>query len=205
MKDYRTIYLFSFLCLGLAVPASWADQQAGNTGQNPQDTALAGSIQTSGDYDTASGADPFMELEQMQVRMMEMLKGVMASDFFRSTPGGAAAQTVRPDYDMYETKDAYIINVDAPGMQKEKIDVQVRDGLLNVTAEREKIEEKTQETEASSYHYRGRSFGTFQRNLKIPENVRLDQISAKYENGVLEISLPKSEEQTPEARKIQVA
>lgn len=199
---FATVTFFA-LSLVLAFPAVWAQQGKSGAEQGAKDAP--GSIQTPADYSQMSGGDPFAELEQMQMRMMEMLRGVMASDFFKPGASGLAGQTIAPDYDMYETKNAYIVNIDAPGMQKEKIDVQAREGMLNITAERERSEERMEEKEGGSYYYKGRSFGTFQRSLKIPENVKLDEISARYENGVLEVTLPKSAEQAPEARKIPVA
>ena len=98
-----------------------------------------------------------------------------------------------PPVNITETDDQLKLNFELPGIDKSKIKVNVKNGLLTVSGERN-VEHKT-ETED---FVRSEIFsGQFSRSFTLPKNVRTDKIKADYKNGMLLISLPKTEESKP--------
>ena len=104
-----------------------------------------------------------------------------------------------PALDVYEDKDSFIVKAELPGMKKEDIEVSLHDGSLSISGER-KTESKREDSEV----YRAeRFFGRFQRTVSLPTTVAADKVKAAYTDGILTITLPKTEEAKP--RKIDVA
>ena len=91
--------------------------------------------------------------------------------------------------DVYEKDGNYNIEVDIPGFRKEDIKVESKDGYLTITAEKkeDEIEEK------KNYICHERKYGKFERSFYLGE-LRTDDITAKFENGILKIKVPKVEE-----------
>ncbi len=104
-----------------------------------------------------------------------------------------------PALDVYENKDHFVVKAELPGMKKEDIEVSLHDGSLSISGER-KTESKHEEGEV----YRAeRFFGRFQRTVTLPTAVAADKVKAAYNEGVLTITLPKTEEAKP--KKIDVS
>jgi HSP20 family protein len=104
-----------------------------------------------------------------------------------------------PALDVYEDKDSFIVKAELPGMKKEDIEVSLHDGSLSISGER-KTEAKREDSEV----YRAeRFFGRFQRTVSLPTAVAADKVKAAYNDGVLTITLPKTEEAKP--KKIDVS
>jgi HSP20 family protein len=104
-----------------------------------------------------------------------------------------------PALDVYEDKDSFIVKAELPGMKKEDIEVSLHDGSLSISGER-----KTESRREDSEVYRAeRFFGRFQRTVSLPTTVAADKVKAAYNDGILTITLPKTEESKP--RKIDVA
>ena len=98
-----------------------------------------------------------------------------------------------PALDIHEDKDNFIVRAELPGMKREDIDVSLHDGALSLSGER-KLEQKFEEAEV----YRTeRFFGKFQRTVSLPAAVAADKVKAQYKDGVLTITLPKTEEAKP--------
>jgi len=98
-----------------------------------------------------------------------------------------------PALDVYEDKDVLTVKAELPGMKKEEIDISLQDGCLSISGER-KSEEKFEKADV----YRAERFvGRFQRTLTLPAPVALDKVKAQYKDGVLTITLPKTEEAKP--------
>jgi HSP20 family protein len=100
--------------------------------------------------------------------------------------------------DVTETEDALLLHFDLPGISQDDINVELNDNVLTVSGQRERKHEVSQD----SYYRFERRFGAFSRSVTLPAGVSEDDISATYENGVLEVRVPKPEEQKP--RRIQV-
>ncbi|TAK92930.1 MAG: Hsp20/alpha crystallin family protein [Verrucomicrobia bacterium] len=109
------------------------------------------------------------------------------------------AEAWLPAVDVVENKDNFVVKAELPGMKKDEIQVTLQDGLLTLSGER-KFETKSEDAEV---HRAERFVGRFQRTLSLPSTVAADQVKAAYADGVLTITLPKSEE--AKARKIDVA
>jgi HSP20 family protein len=98
-----------------------------------------------------------------------------------------------PALDVYEQKDHFIVKAELPGMKKEDIEVSFTDGSLSISGER-KSETKHEDAEV----YRAeRFFGRFQRTVTLPTPVAVDKTKASYKDGVLTVTLPKTEEAKP--------
>jgi HSP20 family protein len=98
-----------------------------------------------------------------------------------------------PALDVHEDKDNFVVQAELPGMKREEIDVSLHDGVLSISGER-KTEKKYEEAEV----YRTeRFFGKFQRTVTLPTPVAADKVKAQYKDGVLTITLPKTEEAKP--------
>ena len=104
-----------------------------------------------------------------------------------------------PALDVAEDKDVYTVRVELPGLKRQDIQVSLQDGALVISGERQ--EEKI--SEGTEVHRRERFYGKFQRALTLPEPVAADKVKADYKDGVLTISLPKTEEAKP--KKIDVS
>ena len=106
-----------------------------------------------------------------------------------------------PAFDVYEDKDNYVVKAELPGMKKEDINVSIHGGELMISGER-KSETKNEGTEV----YRAeRYFGKFQRSVSLPTTVSPKDIKAEYRDGVLTVTLPKSEEAKPRQIEVKVS
>jgi HSP20 family protein len=98
-----------------------------------------------------------------------------------------------PVVDLYEDKDNFTVNAELPGMKKEDIEISLHDGTLLVSGER-KREEKSK---AGESYREERFYGKFHRSIALPKPVAADQVKAAYKDGVLTVTLPKTEEVKP--------
>jgi HSP20 family protein len=116
----------------------------------------------------------------------------------------ASAQTGRstwyPPVDVLESKDSYLIRAELPGMNKEDIKVELKEGTLVLSGER-KAEKPAEGVE---YRHMERLNAKFWRSFSLPETVKQDGIEAAYKDGVLEIRVPKAEEAKPRQIEITV-
>lgn len=117
--------------------------------------------------------------------------------FFNESIGraGGSAYSFVPKVDIVETDKAFEISVAAPGMNKEDFKLDVNDKFLTVSGERKFTKEKKE----NYFHSIETQYGTFGRSFTLPENVNSANITAKYENGILEIILPKDEKKALKA------
>ncbi|MFA6450705.1 MAG: Hsp20/alpha crystallin family protein [bacterium] len=106
-----------------------------------------------------------------------------------------------PALDIYEEDSNIVVKAEIPGLTKNDITVEFHEGTLTIRGE--KTEEKEEKTK---HFYRAeRRYGSFQRSFSLPETADADAIKASYKNGLLELTIPKIEKKTEEARKIEVA
>lgn len=103
-----------------------------------------------------------------------------------------------PSLDVYEDKDNMIVKAELPGLKKEEIDISYQDGALHISGERKQEQEhKDAETYRSE-----RFYGRFHRTVTLPKPIDGSKVGASYKDGVLTVTLPKSEEAKP--RQIEV-
>lgn len=105
-----------------------------------------------------------------------------------SRAGGSAYSFV-PRVDIVEEEKAFQIHVAVPGVNKEDFKLDVNDNLLTISGERKFQKEKKE----NNFHSIETQYGTFSRSFSLPENVDVNNIAAKYNNGILEITVPKDE------------
>jgi HSP20 family protein len=104
-----------------------------------------------------------------------------------------------PAVDLYEDKDAVTVQAELPGLKKEDIKVNLEDGYLTISGERK------QEKPENSEPYQAERFrGRFERVISIPSEVDADKIKATYTDGILTVTLPKSEQAKPKQIPINV-
>ncbi len=135
------------------------------------------------------GWDPFREIDQMHQGMNRMFSRTMRK--MMSDPGyglsGTQMSAFEPDIDIGESGDYYVISYDLPGMDKDKINVDIRDQMLTVSGQRGVAEEK----EADGFYRMERSFGSFSRSVPLPYDADVNDVKAQYEQGVLKIQIKK--------------
>lgn len=142
--------------------------------------------------------EPVRELQTVQNEMNRLF-----NTFFDSpTPGGNGWTTLRrwiPAVDVTETDGQYVLRADLPGMSESDVNIELDDNVLTISGER-----KSEHEQRSEGFYRvERASGSFSRSLTLPEGVDADSIQAGFENGVLEVRIPKPEQ--PKPRKVQIS
>ncbi|WPX99436.1 Hsp20/alpha crystallin family protein [Candidatus Megaera polyxenophila] len=104
-----------------------------------------------------------------------------------------------PRIDISETDSEYKIEAELPGINQKEIDVKIDNNILTIKGKKEDIKEEKEK----NYHLRERYYGAFQRSISLPNNIEPEKIKASFENGVLNISVPKSDKRTP--KKIEIS
>jgi HSP20 family protein len=113
--------------------------------------------------------------------------------------GSQVSESWTPAVDVYEDKENFVVQAELPGLKREDIEVALHDGTLTISGER-KPEKRNEEKEV----YRAERYvGRFQRALLLPTTVAPDKVKAAYVDGLLTITLPKTEEAKP--KKIDVS
>jgi len=141
--------------------------------------------------------DPFRELDRLQNEVNRLFEGYTAAPAERTT-GGGPARVWSPAVDVMENENAVVLRAELPGMKQEDIDIELTGDTLTLRGER-RFENGARK---DNYVRVERSYGRFQRSFTLGVPVQHDKVNATYRDGVLEISLPKSEETKP--RKVQV-
>jgi HSP20 family protein len=145
--------------------------------------------------------DPFQDLRSAQDEMAQMSPMLAhALGLHARQQGNDRAMTTAwaPALDISERKDAYLVTVEVPGVEPEDLDITMEDGLLTIKGERQ----FTSESSEQQFHRVERRYGAFRRSITLPAQVQADQIEATFDNGVLQIVVPKAEEAKP--KRIQV-
>jgi HSP20 family protein len=130
--------------------------------------------------------EPFGGLERLRSEMDRIFDDFFPTRLLRTH---AAARVRVPAVDLKETETEITLKADLPGVKKENLDVQVTPEA--VTLKSESSEEK--EEKGEGYYCRERAWGGFERTIPLPVEVKADKAKAKFADGVLEITIPKSE------------
>jgi HSP20 family protein len=141
--------------------------------------------------------EPARELNSLQQEMNRLF-----STFFEGPAGGGATSPRRwiPAMDLVETEDQFVLRADLPGLTEADVEVSLEDNVLTVSGER-----KAEHEEKGEGFYRlERATGAFNRSLTLPKGVDGDAITARFDNGVLEVRIPKPEADKPRKVQIQV-
>ncbi|HVV90787.1 MAG TPA: Hsp20/alpha crystallin family protein [Solirubrobacterales bacterium] len=140
--------------------------------------------------------DPGRDLDTLQGDMNRLF-----DSFFGRREAGQANAVRRwvPPMDLAETDDQLVLRADLPGMERDDIDIEVKDNVLTISGERKAEHEKKGE----GFHRIERSFGRFSRSLGLPRGIDAKSVTANFENGVLEVRMPKPEER--KATRVEIA
>jgi HSP20 family protein len=145
-------------------------------------------------YDT-SLLDPESELRDEMSRLFDFAFPALSR--VTQSPFG---QSFGPAVDLYEEKDNFVLRAELPGMSKEEISLEIIDNTLILSGERKLASEKKDD----EHPVREMGQGRFTRSIELPSEVQSDKIQARYENGILTITLPKKEEAKPKQITIDV-
>ncbi|GAQ95769.1 HSP20 family protein [Thermodesulfovibrio aggregans] len=140
---------------------------------------------------------PFEEIERLFDEVMRRPFSLFRSFVPRVRE---EAEFISPAVDIYEEGDDLVVKAELPGINKEDIEVKITDDYITISGEK-KREEKV---EKKDYYRYERSYGSFSRTFRLPVDVQTDKAKAKFENGVLEIRIPKTEEAKKKERKLQI-
>ena len=135
--------------------------------------------------------EPFRDVAALQNEMSRFMNGLLEGN-------GRTNQAWVPPLDVWETDTELVYAVDLPGIPEDVISVELDDGALTISAERERKQEESGER----FYRFERRHGTFQRTFAVPQGVTESDVSAEYENGVLEVHVKKPEQ--PKPKRIQV-
>jgi HSP20 family protein len=143
--------------------------------------------------------DPFQSFRSEMDRLFDsFLGGVPSLTSLRQ--GFSGAQVMTPTLDVKENEKEIVVKADLPGMDEKDINLTIHNGVLSLRGE--KKSEHTDERE--NYHVMERSYGSFQRSIRLPDTIDEDKAEARFDKGVLTITLPKRPETVSAQKKIEI-
>ncbi len=146
-----------------------------------------------------SPARDLMNLTEEFNRINRLIRNVFGTDETTETTLLKGAWT--PPVDICEDKDNYYLYVELPGLKRDEVKVDYEDGVLTIRGEKKSQREQKDRT----YYRLERTFGQFERSFRVPSRIKEDKIDARFENGVLKITLPKTEEAKPREIEIKIS
>jgi HSP20 family protein len=141
--------------------------------------------------------EPFRELSSLQTEMNRLFNTAFG-DLPNGGTGGAARRWM-PAMDLLETDEDFVLRADLPGMTESDVNIELEDNVLTVSGERKAEREDKRE----GFYRMERAFGSFSRSLTLPKGVDPEAVSASFDQGVLEVRIPKPEQRKP--RKISIS
>jgi HSP20 family protein len=142
--------------------------------------------------------DPFQDLLSIQDEMNQLFGRALGQPAGRQGGETATTRMWAPALDISERKDAYLVTVEVPGVKPEDLEITLEDGLLTIQGERQ----FTADASDQQFHRVERRYGAFRRSITLPSRVQADAIEASFDNGLLQVVVPKAEEAKP--KKIQI-
>lgn len=194
VKSYSKVLLFVsvavFLTLGNAV-ATDSQSRESNIQVNRQTSggSIAPLDETPSDF--------FDEMEQMQAGFNQLLR----ESWKRMKNYQQAGKFFEPDADFVEQEGKYVLRMDLPGMEKNEIHIETTESAITISGERNTERQMTSQEGVSQFE---RSSGSFYRRMSLPSDADTEQIAATYENGVLEVTLPKVAPEKTEKKKVPI-
>jgi HSP20 family protein len=138
--------------------------------------------------------DPFQEMLNLRRTVDRLFDNVNPDHEWQPTQWGLAL-------DVVENKDEFIVKASIPGINPDDLDISYSDDTLTIKGE----VKSDKEYKEDQYHLRERHYGSFARSISLPTKIKGDAIEASYQNGVISLRLPKSEEVKPKRIPIKVS
>jgi HSP20 family protein len=135
--------------------------------------------------------EPVRELDSLQSEMNRLFDGF----FGNRTANGPIGRRWIPAMDLVENENEFVLRADLPGMTEDDVEIEIKDSVLTISGERKAEHEEKGD---GGFYRVERAFGAFSRSLTLPEGVAADKIKAEFDNGVLEVRVPKPEERKPQ-------
>jgi len=135
-----------------------------------------------------SNSDPFVQMKVMQEDMLKSFSSF--NSMFANDPFFQDAfkdMQVSPKSDIIETKENYIVELNIPGAEKQKLDIRTKGTMLHIQA----VVEKHRDKKETNYMHKERYWQKFERTFTLPDDANLDALSNDYKDGVLKIMIPK--------------
>ena len=126
---------------------------------------------------------------------------IFDSMFTHDLPQFSSTKSWMLAVDVNETETEFFLSADMPGLDKKDVSIDIHDGVITIKGERAIDNEKS----TDDYRIRERQLGSFNRSFRLPDNVNEDKVAAKFKNGVLTVTLPKTKEILPEGRQIKIS
>ncbi len=135
---------------------------------------------------------PWQDLRNLRKEVHRVVK-----DFLKNEPDWETGYW-QPSVDLVETDESFVVVVEIPGVKREEIKISMNENNLRISGERKPLHDPKHHLRSECY------YGPFRRSIRIPDEVNKEGITAKYENGLLEITLPKQKKTSAQEIKIEV-
>ena len=135
--------------------------------------------------------EPTREMMTLRGAMDRLFDDAFTRPFSLTREGGSTWSS--PAIDMYQTDNDVVVKADLPGIKADEVQINVNGDVLTIKGETKQQDEKKDK----SWHIREHRWGAFERSIRLPSGVIADRANADFDNGVLTITLPKSEEVKP--------
>lgn len=138
--------------------------------------------------------DPFQDFREIRNSMMELVDRPMASEFARLLgKNGNGHPAWAPKVDIEEKETEYLVTAELPGVEKDHVKVEVKNGGLRLCGEKK----SETETKTKNMIRQEQFYGKFERYFALPEDIKAEEVKAVYKNGILKVHIPRSESAKP--------
>jgi HSP20 family protein len=142
-------------------------------------------------------SNPFEFMRRLNSEMDRLFESQLGGDVQESAVGAA---TWMPRIESVQHDNQLVVRAELPGLTKDDVTINVDDGTLEISGERRQNEEE----QSDGSWWSERSYGSFYRAIPLPDGVNEDQITAKFENGILNVTVPLPQQATRKAKKIDI-
>lgn len=143
--------------------------------------------------------NPFSELEEVSNRLNRIFGRLPART--ESGTNMLAMADWTPSVDISETEGAYLIKAEIPEVKKDDVKVNLQDGMLTISGERHHEKEEKNK----KFHRIERSYGSFARSFRVPDDADASTVSAQFKDGMLNVTLPKSKKSESKSVNVSIA
>jgi HSP20 family protein len=161
---------------------------------------MAKDLKTAAQTPAPRFTDPFSAMRSEMERMFDSFSFGRFPSLSMLPTLSSDNGVVLPSMDIHENEKTIVVECELPGIEEKDIDVTLQDGMLTVKGEK-KFETRE---DKDDYHLMERRYGSFRRSIRVPETVDQEQVKAKFDKGVLTVTLAKRQDAKTRQRKISV-